>query len=34
MFLIGAIKPIAEKKLKLVLYLRDCLGEGSRESTK
>ena len=34
MFLIGAIKPISEKILKLVLFLRDCLGEGSWESTK
>ena len=28
MFLIGTIKTIAEKKLKLVLFLRECLGEG------
>ena len=34
MFLIGAIKPIAEKKLNLVLFLCDCLGEASRYEIK
>ena len=33
MFLIDAIKPDVDKKFK-TLFLTDCLGEGSRESTK
>ena len=34
MFLIGAIKPKAEKKFKTFFILSDCLGLGSLESTK